>query len=101
MCIECVVTCVLKCDSVTANLCRALRIVFPRQEGCATLSAFWIKLNRTQAESRVQATTDPTKGLQHSIKVIFHSEKGFYGNCSSEGTSGPQSAAGSNSSKLF
>lgn len=100
MCVSHGVTCDFKCDSMTANLCRALRIVLPRQEGCATVSAFWVKL-KTQAESRAQATTDPTKGLQHNIKLISHSEKLFYGNCSSECTSGPHTVAGSNSSKLF
>lgn len=53
--------------SATAWL--ALRIVLPWQEGCATLSAFWIKLNRTQAESRAQATADPIEGLHHNIKL--------------------------------
>lgn len=70
--------------SATAWL--ALRIVLPWQEGCATLSAFWIKLNRTQAESRAQATADPIEGLHHNIKLISYSENisVFHENSSSE-----------------
>lgn len=70
--------------SATAWL--ALRIVLPWQEGCATLSAFWIKLNRTQAESRAQATADPIEWLHHNIKLISYSENisVFHENSSSE-----------------
>lgn len=82
----CALTCVSQCNSMTGTVCRALRIVLPWQEGCATLSVFWIKLNRTQAESGAQATADPIEGLRHNIKLISYSENisVFHENSSSE-----------------
>ncbi len=44
----CVLTWVSQCSSMTGTLCRDLRIVPPQKKGCATLSAFWVKLNRKQ-----------------------------------------------------
>lgn len=75
----CVLTCVSLCSSMTDTLCRALRIVLPWREGCATLSGFWVKPNRTQ-ETRAQATVAPRgNSLQFNTKSISQSEKSNIG----------------------